>query len=134
MKRILIVEDDRRLASLLSDALLDAGFEGAYAYDLAEADAIFASSRIDAAILDICLGDTQSFALARRLGTCGVPYLFASSRRRIDMPHDLRWQPLIGKPYSADQLIIALRALCGEIHRPDAAHWEGSRVGKHPVI
>ncbi|GAB3350678.1 response regulator transcription factor [Lysobacter tyrosinilyticus] len=134
MKRILIVEDDRRLASLLSDALLEAGFEGAYAFDLAEADAIFSSSKIDAAILDICLADAPSFELARRLDTCGVPFLFASSMRRIDMPHDMRWQPLIGKPYSAEQLIIALRALCGEIHRPDAAHWAPSRPGKHPVI
>lgn len=134
MKRILIVEDDRRLASMLADVLLDEGVEAVHASDLEEAESLFSRNRIDAAILDIRLGHSQSFAFARKLGTHGVPYLFASSARRIDMPHDLRWQPLIAKPYSAEQLIIALRALCGEIYRDSGVHPPAERDGKHPEI
>ena len=132
MKRLLIVEDEEQLALMLKDLLTDAGYEVQHAFDLAGAEAIVARTQLDAAILDVKLDGELVFPLARKLDELGVPYLFASAARRIDIPAELRWQPLIGKPYAADQLITALRALCGDIYSPDS---HGSRKsGEHPAI
>lgn len=134
MNNVLIVEDDWKLASLLAEVLVDAGFHAQCASDVDDAEDIVAREAIDAAILDIRVGETSSFALARVLNARDIPYLFASSVRRIDIPQDLRWQPLIGKPYTAEQVVTALRALCGRIYSGNGAPPSENRNGRHPAI
>ncbi len=116
MKNVLIVEDDRLLALMLEDVLLQSGYRVEHAFDLEEGDAVVDAKPIDAAILDIRVEGGLSFELARKLDRLHIPYLFASSARRLDMPPDLRWRPLIGKPYTASQVVTALEALCGAIY------------------
>lgn len=133
MKHVLIVEDDRGLALMLEDVLVDAGYDVAHAADLAQGEDIVTNEPVDAAILDIRIDGGLSFPLARQLDARRIPYLFASSVRRIDMPLDLRWTPLIGKPYTAGQLLTALQALCGDIGA-GAGHAPTPRGGAHPRI
>lgn len=116
MTHVLIVEDDRLLALMLEDVLVEAGYEVDHAFDLAEGEELVANKSIDAAILDIRVDGELAYPLARKLDERKIPFLFASSTRRIDMPTDLRWTPLIGKPYTADQVISALKALCGTVY------------------
>ena len=111
MKHVLIVEDDRLLALMLEDVLVQAGFEAEHAFDLAEADAAVVDSHIDAAILDVRIGDEQSYALARKLEDREIPYLFATSVNPADLPEDLRGHPVVDKPYTADQLLASVAAL-----------------------
>jgi CheY-like chemotaxis protein len=115
MKNVLIVEDDPLLALMLGDVLVDAGYDVEHAANLTQGEELLAAGPIDAAILDIRIGGGVSYPLARALDARRIPYLFASSMRRIDMPPDLRWTPLIGKPYTPGQVITALQALCGDI-------------------
>jgi DNA-binding response OmpR family regulator len=133
MKHVLIVEDDRGMALMLEDVLVDAGYDVEHAVDLAQGEDIMANKPIDAAILDIRIGGGASYPLARELHARHIPCLFASSVRRIEMPPDMRWTPLIGKPYTADQLLTSLKALCGEIGA-DAAPEDARRNGAHPHI
>ena len=115
MKNVLIVEDDRLLALMLEDVLLQSGYRVEHAFDLEEGDAVVDAKPIDAAILDIRVEGGLSFELARKLDRLHIPYLFASSARRLDMPPDLRWRPLIGKPYTASQVVtIATRGIKAE--------------------
>ena len=111
MKHVLIVEDDRLLALMLEDVLAQAGFEAEHAVDLAEADAAVVDSHIDAAILDVRIGEEQSYELARKLREREIPYVFATSVHPGDMPEDLRGHPLIDKPYTAGQLLASVTSL-----------------------
>jgi len=133
MNRVLIVEDDRSLASMLSEVLVQSGYEVECARDAATGEAVLAAKAVDAAILDVRLEGGMVFPLARALAARGIPYLLASSTRRLDMPPDLRWQPLIAKPYRPEQLVTALRALCGDLaarNRPAPAR----TTRRHPAV
>lgn len=129
---VLIVEDDRLLALMLEDVLLEAGYEVEHAFGIAEGEELVASKPIDAAILDIRVEGELSYPLARKLDERKIPFLFASSMRRIDMPTDLRWTPLIGKPYTASQVISALKALCGTVYA--GARLPPGEPGRHPRV
>ena len=135
MKRILIVEDNLLLAQMLEDLFVAAGYDVHRACELGSAEAMVASQRFDAAILDVHLNGNVVFPLARTLTDLGTPFLLASAARRIDLPLDLRWQPLIGKPYAVDQVVIALKALCGDVYSPQEPEARSLiRAGGHPSV
>ena len=135
MQRILIVEDEKLLALMLEDLLLDADYEVQHAFDLEEAKAIVSAVGIDAAILDVRIGGDLVFPFARALQERGVPYLFASSARRLDIPRELRAAPLVRKPYVIDEVLAALSALQGTARRPDRARPRvGHTTGEHPAL
>src|SRR5256885_4410777 len=68
---------------------------------------------------DVCssdLRDGTTFALARRLDQRGVPVMFVSAARKIDIPTELSAAPLLPKPYRAAEVKAAKigRASCRE--------------------
>ena len=71
-----------------------------------EAKTIIAAGGLDAAILDLHLGDEWSYDVANLLKKSGVPFVFSSGTVEVaDGFHDV---PLVMKPFSADQLVAAL--------------------------
>ena len=69
------------------------------------------------AMLDINLGDRNSFAIADRLMTLGVPFVFATGYgEQALLPADHRGRSVVQKPYTLENVARALDALIGS-HR-----------------
>ncbi|AOH82920.1 two-component system sensor histidine kinase/response regulator [Sphingomonas panacis] len=69
------------------------------------------------AMLDINLGDRNSFAIADRLMTLGVPFVFATGYgEQAQLPADHRGRTVVQKPYTLENVARALDALIGS-HR-----------------
>ncbi len=71
-------------------------------------DELMASRRVDIALLDINLGNVQSFGLARALQARDIPFVFMTGYDREIVPPDLAHAPLITKPAQESAVIKAL--------------------------
>lgn len=79
--RILIVEDNRRLAESLGDILKSARFESDISYDGREGYERLMSGLYDGVLLDVMLPGMDGFAVCRRLReTSDVPIFFITAR------------------------------------------------------
>ena len=115
--RILVAEDDIRLAGLLEESLVEAGWQvdtahnGRVAYDRLLTDTSF-----DVALLDWMLPGMDGVTLARRLREIGMttPILMLTARGdvrdRID-GLDAGADDYLPKPFDLDELLARLRAL-----------------------
>jgi CheY-like chemotaxis protein len=111
-KRILIVEDEPIVALALQDMLEDLGYEVVGpAFRETAALTLAASETIDAAILDVNMGDGDSYGVARRLRGRGIPYLFATGYGREGLEAGHEDIPVLQKPYRDAQVEAALRGL-----------------------
>jgi CheY-like chemotaxis protein len=126
MSRVLVVEDNADLRTLLADALTDAGFEIRTVANGDEALAIADAWRPSAIVLDLMMPvmDGPTFLRRRRstpsLQTIPVLVLTAhpGHQRVLD---GLDVTVVLRKPYDLDELIDAVSALCtGETGRDRA--------------
>lgn len=98
-KNILVVEDDYFLATEMADAVRDAS--GTTLGPVPDADAalaIIACTHVDAAVLDINLGDETSFPVASALRSRGVRVVFVTSYDRWFLPNEFSDTPVYRKP------------------------------------
>lgn len=80
-KRILIVEDDEAIASLIAMNLRVAGMEAVVFGDGLEAERSLAGDHaFDLAVLDVMLPGRDGFALLKSLEPYGVPVIFLTAR------------------------------------------------------
>jgi DNA-binding response OmpR family regulator len=111
-KRILVVEDDSLLAMSLAFDLEDAGYTvvGPCA-SVAKALACIAAEPIDAAILDLNLGDETSEPIAAVLTTAKTPFIVVSGYDADAMVGAFQGATTLGKPYIPEDLIALLPQL-----------------------
>ncbi|TNF03691.1 MAG: response regulator, partial [Sphingomonadales bacterium] len=85
MARILIIEDNVRLANLIAEGLKDKGYNCDIANTLADADAAIAVARFDAVILDLGLpdGDGEQW-LRMRKPVSEPPALILTARSGLE--------------------------------------------------
>lgn len=109
---VLVVEDEPIVAMCLEDILIDLGcVVVGPAATLAEGLVDAALPQVEAAILDINLGQATSYPIATLLAERAVPIVFATGYGRVDPPSAIRAE-VIGKPYSIGDIAAALgRAL-----------------------
>jgi two-component system OmpR family response regulator len=144
--RVLVVEDERKLADVLARGLREEG----YAADVADRgeDALWMaqSADYDAILLDVMLPGLDGFATCKRLRDTGVwtPVLFLTARdavaNRVE-GLDSGGDDYLVKPFSFDELLARLRALTrrapverpallmvGDLRLDPAAHraWRGN--------
>lgn len=113
-KRILIVEDEPILAITLQDMLEDLGYEVVGpAFRIAPALALADGATIDGAILDVNMGEGDSYGVAARLAERGIPYLFATGYGREGLEPGHEGTPVLVKPYREKQVEAALHDLFG---------------------
>jgi two-component system OmpR family response regulator len=114
--RVLVVEDQRKLADLLARGLREEG----HAADVAERgeDALWMaqSAAYDAIVLDVMLPGLDGFATCRRLRSLGVwsPVLMLTARDSVgDRVEglDAGADDYLPKPFSFEELFARLRAL-----------------------
>lgn len=119
--RILIAEDEQRMAEALRDLLESRGWQTATAGTGAQALVLAEAGGFDAMILDVMLPDTDGFAVARRLRDkgLGLPILMLTARAELeDRLLGLRAGAdyYLTKPFSNDELLACLGAL---MRRPE---------------
>ncbi|HEX9932419.1 MAG TPA: response regulator [Allosphingosinicella sp.] len=113
-KRILIVEDEPIVALALQDMLEDLGYEViGPAFRVPPALALAESEAIDAAILDVNMGDGDSYGVAERLRARGIPYLFATGYGREGLEPGHEETPVLQKPYRDAQVEAELKRMLG---------------------
>jgi len=112
-RSILVVEDDFYLASDTERALRAAGAEVVGPVPRATlALAALAGGDLDAAVVDINLGEGPSFAVAEALKRAGVPFVFVTGYDEAQIPEALSDIETIQKPADTRKISEALlRAL-----------------------
>jgi len=105
-KRILVVEDDFLVATLLAEILEAGGWQvigpiGGLATALDAA----ASEEFDAAVLDVNLGGQTVYPVAEMLDARRVPFVFVTSYGREALPPLFCGRPHLGKPFAPRDLI-----------------------------
>lgn len=122
---ILLVEDERILAEILSDTLRGRDFEVTEAYDGVEALAIARRQTFDVIVSDVMMPRMDGFSLIRRLRAegCASPVLFLTARSATEdvvKGFEVGGNDFLRKPFAIDELIVRLRALAGRNSRQEA--------------
>lgn len=112
--RILVVEDETLIALMLADWLQELGHEVIGPVGTAgEALEAVGAAAIDAALLDLNLPDGDSYEVADRLRSTGVPFAFASGDGGGCIAESFRECPILMKPFEFENV----EALLGSISR-----------------
>ncbi len=111
-RRILIVEDEMMIALYLEDLVTDQGHEPVGpAMRLEQALELARDEALDAALLDVNLGDSKSFPAAEILRDRGVPLLFLTGYGASGLPEEWASNPTLEKPFEPHHLAGALKDL-----------------------
>lgn len=123
--RVLIVEDELRMASLIRRGLEHEGLAAEIAGNGEDALWMAAAHDYDAVVLDVMLPDLDGFEVCRRLRTAGIwsPVLMLTARDSVDdrvAGLDSGADDYLVKPFAFAELLARLRALArrGETGRP----------------
>ena len=110
---VLLVEDSLIIALDAEDIVNRLGADStATAATVDGALDIIAARRPTLAVLDINLGDRNSFPVADRLMELGVPFLFATGYgEQANLPMEHRGRPVVQKPYTLENLARAVDSL-----------------------
>ncbi len=114
MSKILIADDDRSIAELISDALTDEGFETEIVSDGDEALRRAVGGTYSLILLDIMMPNTDGLEVCRRIrDSVPCPIIFVSAKNRtIDTLLGLGMgaDDYIAKPFVLDELVARVKA------------------------
>lgn len=111
-RRILIVEDEPILAIALQDILEGLGYDVVGPAFRVEAAMLLArDSLLDGAILDVNMGDGDSYEIAACLAGRAIPYLFATGYGREGLEAGHEAAPVLAKPYREKEVADAVAEL-----------------------
>src|SRR6187549_2714711 len=137
--RLLLVDDDARLASMVSDYLGRAGFEVETAGSLASGRDLLAANSYDALVLDLMLPDGDGLDLCREVRSSSktrqLPLLMLTARgepldRIVGL--ELGADDYLSKPFEPRELLARVKALLRRASPPPAAD-EVLRFGRLEV-
>jgi DNA-binding response OmpR family regulator len=113
--RVLLVEDDARLAGMVSDYLGEAGFRVAHAADGATGIEMAGREAYDAMVLDLMLPDMDGLEVCRRVrARLDLPILMLTARgdamdRIVGL--EMGADDYLPKPFEPRELLARLRAI-----------------------
>jgi DNA-binding response OmpR family regulator len=115
--RLLIVEDDEAIRSMVADVLIDDGYEVRTASEGGEGLSILAQWRPDLVVLDLMMRGVDGWEFRRRQQAqpevSRVPVLLVSASRRDELPQvakELDAAGFLPKPFDLDTLLAAIEA------------------------
>ena len=121
-RRILVVEDEAIIALLMEQVLLDAGATVlGPAYSLADALAMLAANKPDAAVLDMNLNGFSAAPVADSFAARGIPFVVVTGYDKSAVPLRHAGMPVLDKPYDPDELVAVLVTLLSRHSRSTAA-------------
>jgi DNA-binding response OmpR family regulator len=114
--KLLIVEDETRMADLLRKGLTEEGHNAMCAFDGAEGLALAKAYEFDVIILDVMMPKLSGYELAKRLRAEKIrtPVLMLTAKDSVsDIVRglDLGADDYMTKPFSFDELVARLRAV-----------------------
>ena len=114
--RLLVAEDEVKLAALLKRGLTEEGYAVDVAPDGQHASWLVAENSYDAIILDVMLPDANGFQLCRKIreAGCWSPVQMLTARDNVSdriVGLDSGADDYLTKPFSFDELLARLRAL-----------------------
>jgi DNA-binding response OmpR family regulator len=114
--RVLVVEDDKKIASFVADGLKQAGYAVDVAPDGTEGLHLATSANYDAAVIDLMLPGLDGLTLIERLRVkrIATPVLILSAKRTVDdRVNGLRagGDDYMTKPFSFSELLARIEAL-----------------------
>src|SRR4030088_3834384 len=114
--KLLIVEDETRMAALLRRGLTEEGHTAMCAFDGAEGLPLAKAYEFDVIILDVMLPKLNGYEVAKRLRSEKIrtPILMLTAKDAVpDIVHglDLGADDYMTKPFSFDELLARLRTL-----------------------
>jgi DNA-binding response OmpR family regulator len=130
--RILLVEDDARLAAMVADYLGEAGFRPTVASTGAAAQRQLKREQFDAVVLDLMLPDMDGLELCRHIrAESNIPLLMLTARgdpldRVVGL--ELGADDYLPKPFEPRELLARLRAILRRQH--SAATTDVLRFGR----
>ena len=115
IRRVLLVDDDRALSTILAAALADEGFTVATAANGLEGVRAFEADGADLVVLDVLMPELDGLEVCRRLRKkSAVPIILLSSRgEEVDRVTGLETgaDDYVTKPFSTRELVARIRAL-----------------------
>jgi DNA-binding response OmpR family regulator len=114
-ERILLIEDDLRLADLIGRYLGEAGFRLVHAPDGGSGLATYSREAVDAVVLDLMLPDMDGLDICRKLRAAGdTPILMLTARgdamdRVVGL--EMGADDYLPKPFEPRELLARLRAI-----------------------
>lgn len=112
-RRVLVVEDEYFIATDLQRELQANGWDVAGPVgSVAAALQVIADGPPDVAILDVNLDGSRSYAIADRLLSLSIPFMFVTGYDDWALPMPYRRALRITKPCTSDALRAALAQLC----------------------
>ncbi len=116
---VLILEDEVLVSTMLEDLVLDLGAERAIVCNtLEQAREAVERHSVHCAILDVLIGEADSSGIADALATRGIPFLFTSASGIEAIGERHRHRPLLGKPFSNEQLRASVQAAMSRSQMP----------------
>ena len=114
--RILVVEDDKKIASFVVNGLKQSGFAVDHSADGEEAEALATATPYDAAVVDIMIPKLDGLSLVQNLRARGVrtPVIFLSARGSVDdriRGLQSGGDDYLTKPFSFAELLARVQAL-----------------------
>jgi two-component system OmpR family response regulator len=114
--RVLVVEDEVRLAQQLATALTDAGYAVDRAGDGARADFLAQTERYDAVVLDLGLPKIDGLTVLRRWRESGLAFPVVVLTARSSWSEKVQGidggaDDYLSKPFRMEELLARLRAL-----------------------
>ncbi len=121
MAKILIIEDEKRVADLLSEGLHECGYETLVAYDGEMGLRLFRSSDVDAVISDVVLPGINGFELCKQIRDAGrdTPILMLTALGTADDKlegFDAGADDYMVKPFDFRELVARLKVLTKRGH------------------
>lgn len=124
MKKILVVEDDPKIATALSVRLKSAGYEVVTAGDGFTGLKMTMTHRPSLILLDIMMPVGMGFSVAERLRDIGlgdIPIIFITASKRAGLRKTAQRLGAAGffeKPYDAEELLAAVNLILGQNPSP----------------
>jgi CheY-like chemotaxis protein len=110
--KIFIIEDESMVTMLIEDILQDLGYEVVgNASRIEEALDKISTHTFDAVILDVNLNGHETFKIAGKLESGGIPFLFATGYGVHGLPERFRSVPVLPKPFREKDMERALKAV-----------------------
>jgi CheY-like chemotaxis protein len=110
--RVLVVEDEFLIATLIEDMLVSAGCVVAGPIPrLSEALDAVARGTFDAAVLDVNLGGDRVYPVADALSRRNVPFVFVTGYSAAALPREYDERPRVCKPFKMADLLGKLSSV-----------------------